>query len=114
MLLAELAEAGRDVIMGVLINGMIGDNDAFGVGKVYNTKIRFKNKKIKQLTNILEHQFFAVNNELNQLFLLKIIENLSRDFAKFGCHILVLFFANVDNFQVGELVVSRIIIKEDW
>ena len=94
---------------------MVGDDDAFGVGKFYNTKNRFKNKNKKiKLTNILEHQFFAVNNELNQLFLLKIIENLSRDFAKFGCHILVLFFANVDNFQVGKLVVCRIIIKEDW
>jgi hypothetical protein len=40
MLRTELTETGRDVVMGVLINRMIGDDDTFGVGKVYNTKIK--------------------------------------------------------------------------
>ena len=55
-----------------------------------------------------------MNNKLNQFLLIHIIENLSRNFAEFGGHILVLFFADVDNFQVGKLIILLIIIKENW
>ena len=54
-----------------------------------------------------------MNNKLNQFLLIHIIENLSRNFAEFGGNVFVLLLADVDDFQVGELIILLIIIKEN-
>ena len=49
MLLRKLGKRARDIVMSILINGVIGNNDALGVGQIYITKVNLKQKWLTYL-----------------------------------------------------------------
>ena len=48
MLLGKLGKRAGNIVMGILINGVVGDNHTFGVRQIYITKV-----KTQKLVNLL-------------------------------------------------------------